>query len=229
MPIDTALNSAGRVAARNPAHRFARAVDARVAAPEDRQRRDGFAGDRRRVHPADDRCPALGLVAKDWAKEVGINYAPPSWITLGAADAPSPPPCRRRRGADRAGGSHAGQRVQFHRRRSARRRDQRTEGRQEAGARPAGDDNKVVDPLADVMKDIRSDQAGAKARARRGGAPRDAAVRRRQVGPRHHRQDDQGLGDVDLRRPGRRRSSPCSSARCWARSPATTAAGSTTC
>ena len=32
----------------------------------------------------------LGLVAKDWAKEVGINYAPPSWITLGATDAPPP-------------------------------------------------------------------------------------------------------------------------------------------
>jgi hypothetical protein len=64
-------------------------VDAGVAAPEDRQRGDGFAGDRRRVHPADDRI-GLGLVAKDWAKEVGINYAPPSWITLGATDAPPP-------------------------------------------------------------------------------------------------------------------------------------------
>src|SRR5207342_3933849 len=32
----------------------------------------------------------LGLVAKDWAKEIGINYAPPSWITLGATDAPTP-------------------------------------------------------------------------------------------------------------------------------------------
>ena len=32
----------------------------------------------------------FGLVAKDWAKEVGINYAPPSWITLGATDAPPP-------------------------------------------------------------------------------------------------------------------------------------------
>ena len=41
---------------------------------------------------------SLGLVAKDWAKEVGVNYAPPSWITLGAADAPTPapPPARRK-------------------------------------------------------------------------------------------------------------------------------------
>ena len=56
------------------------------------------------------------------------------------------------------------------------------------------------------MKDIQSGQAGRQG-SRRGGTPRDAAVRRRQVGPRHHRENHQGLRDVDLRRPrrGRRR------------------------
>jgi len=108
----------------------------------------------------------LGLVAKDWAKEVGINYAPPSWITLGATDAPAPAlpggavepnvPAGPTPGsafnstvvdpladviAELKGGKPA-----------------------DAGA-AGGDDNKVVDPLADVMKDIRSDQAGAKAGA----------------------------------------------------------------
>ena len=106
----------------------------------------------------------LGLVAKDWAKEVGINYAPPSWITLGASDAPTRRRCRPARSSRRPAGPTPGSAFNSTVVDPSRRRDRRTEGRQEAGRpRSGADDNKVVDPLADVMKDIRSDQAGAKA------------------------------------------------------------------
>ncbi len=108
---------------------------------------------------------AIGLVAKDWAKEVGINYAPPSWITLGAADAPTPAPLPSAAidssvPAGPTPGSAFNSTVVdpladvINELKGGRKAD--------AGAASA-DDNKVVDPLADVMKDIRSDQAGAKA------------------------------------------------------------------
>ena len=72
-----------------------------------------------------------------------------------------------------------------------------------AVAAPPADAGKSVDPLADVMADIRKDAKSAPADVARG-AGADAAVRRRQVGPRRAQEDDQGLGDVDLRRPRRR-------------------------
>ena len=104
---------------------------------------------------------AAGLVAKDWAKEVGINYAPPSWITLGATDAPAPAPSG---AVEPAQGPTPGSAF------SSTVVDPLADVISElkGGTRPdagtsAADDNKVVDPLADVMKDIRSDQAGAKA------------------------------------------------------------------
>jgi peptide/nickel transport system permease protein len=80
-----------------------------------------------------------GLVARDWAKEVGVNYAPPSFLPLPEESA-APAEPRLPVAAEPAASATA------------------------PGAGPAGaDENKVVDPLADVMKDIRSDQAGAKA------------------------------------------------------------------
>ena len=108
---------------------------------------------------------ALGLVAKDWAREIGINYAPPSWITLGASDAPTPAPLPAAAvessvPAGPTPGSAFNSTVV----------DpladviNELKGGKKADTGAAGaDDNKVVDPLADVMKDIRSDQAGAKA------------------------------------------------------------------
>ena len=70
---------------------------------------------------------AAGLIASDWSKEIGVNYAPPSFIgadveagapaaPAGAAPAPVP-----------AGGVHVG------RRRPARRRDRRAQGRAARG------------------------------------------------------------------------------------------------
>ena len=70
----------------------------------------------------------LGLIARDWAKETGVNYAPPSFlgadIEAGAPAAPAPP-----------GGS--------------------------AAEPPAAEyKSSVVDPLADVLEELK---AGAKA------------------------------------------------------------------
>jgi len=104
----------------------------------------------------------LGLVAKDWAKEVGINYAPPSWITLGAGDAPTPaslPP-----GAAEPASTGPTPGSAFNSTVVDPLADVIADlkgGRKPDAA--AADDNKVVDPLADVMKDIRSDQASSKA------------------------------------------------------------------
>ena len=106
----------------------------------------------------------LGLVAKDWAKEVGINYAPPSWITLGATDAP--PPALPGGVAEPSVPAGPTPGSAFNSTVVDPLADVIAElkGSKPADAGAAGaDDNKVVDPLADVMKDIRSDQAGAKA------------------------------------------------------------------
>jgi len=97
----------------------------------------------------------LGLIARDWAKETGVNYAPPSFI-----------------GADIEGGTPAAPIAP-----SAPAVEYKTEvvdpladalaeikGEKkaaEAGAPAAGDSGKSVDPLADVMADIRKDAKGA--------------------------------------------------------------------
>jgi peptide/nickel transport system permease protein len=75
-----------------------------------------------------------GLIAKDWAKEVGTNYAAPSFlgadIEAGAPAAPVTPP----------------------------------EG--SSSAAPAAESpSTIVDPLADVMKDIQTQKQGAPAAA----------------------------------------------------------------
>jgi len=84
-----------------------------------------------------------GLVAKDWAREVGVNYAPPSWLEY------SPEPVTTPSGApattESAPASAPGASVTD---------TLKTEG--------GADESKIVDPLADVMKDIRSGQAGTK-------------------------------------------------------------------
>jgi peptide/nickel transport system permease protein len=104
----------------------------------------------------------LGLVAKDWAKEVGVNYAPPSWITLGAADAPTPaslPP-----GAAEPASQGPTPGSAFNSTVVDPLADVMSElkGGKKPEAAAAADENKVVDPLADVMKDIRSGQGNAK-------------------------------------------------------------------
>ena len=103
----------------------------------------------------------LGLVAKDWAKEVGINYAPPSWITLGATDtvAPTASPYASPYGAAEPVNPSAAPGNST----SAVVADPLADSKKPDTGTLGADENKVVDPLADVMKDIRSDQAGAKA------------------------------------------------------------------
>jgi len=106
----------------------------------------------------------LGLVAKDWAKEVGINYAPPSWITLGATDAP--PPALPGGAAEPSVPAGPTPGSAFNSTVVDPLADVIAElkvGKPADAGAAGADDNKVVDPLADVMKDIRSDQAGAKA------------------------------------------------------------------
>jgi peptide/nickel transport system permease protein len=106
---------------------------------------------------------ALGLVAKDWAKEVGVNYAPPSWVTLGAVDAPVPTPMPAGAAEPAVTGPTPGSAF------NSTVVDPLADviAELKSGKKPdaaaGAEDNKVVDPLADVMKDIRSDQASAKA------------------------------------------------------------------
>ena len=108
---------------------------------------------------------ATGLIAKDWAKEVGVNYAPPSFLgpgepAAGAAGAPEaesaptdqptelpvPDPLADALAAIRGGSAVA----------------------PKAGAGETSTEGKTVDPLADVMAEIRSkgvENPAAEARA----------------------------------------------------------------
>jgi len=105
----------------------------------------------------------LGLVAKDWAKEVGVNYAPPSWITLGAADAPTPAPVPPGASEPAATGPTPGSAFNSTVVDPLADVIAELKGGKKPDAAAGAEENKVVDPLADVMKDIRTDQAGAKA------------------------------------------------------------------
>ena len=95
----------------------------------------------------------LGLVAKDWAKEVGVNYAPPSFVGADAeggtpaapgGSAPAPVPASEYRSSvvDPIGDVIADLKA----------------GRAEADRKgdADADKDKVVDPLADAMKEIQS-------------------------------------------------------------------------
>ena len=178
---------------------------------------------------ADDaRCPALGLVAQRLVDGDGRH--------LRAADVPR----RRRRG--RHAGAPAAQPGRSPRTprtsRSDRRCHRRARDAATAGARPAARSR----PLADVMTDITLDaplrRGASTRRCAADTAPRRPADGRERAatlpfgGDKWGRdvlaEDDQGLGDVDLRRPRRGAARDASSAPCSARSPATTAAGSTT-
>ena len=165
-----------------------------------------------------------GLIAKDWNRETGVNYAPPSFIgadiEAGAPSAPEAQPA-----APTPATEYKSSVVDPL-------ADVLAEIRGEKGAAaPAGaDESKTVDPLADVMADIKagSAKAGAKGaevvEARMATLPFGADKWGRDV----LKKTIKGSRDVDLRRPRRRRRRRRSSARCSARSPAITAAGSTT-
>ena len=84
---------------------------------------------------------SLGLVAGDWSKEVGTNYAPPTWFKDDVA--PPPPP-----GAPE-GKPQDDPTVQA---------EPHAEGK---GAEDRKDESSVVDPLADVLKEVRTETANA--------------------------------------------------------------------
>src|SRR2546430_1240919 len=89
-----------------------------------------------------------GLLAKDWAKEVGVNYAPPTFV--GPAESTSAPA--------ETGASDKPTELPI----EDPLADALAAIRNEGGAAPkapegaASEDSKTVDPLADVMADIRS-------------------------------------------------------------------------
>jgi peptide/nickel transport system permease protein len=104
----------------------------------------------------------VGLIAKDWAKEVGVNYAPP---TIQGADASAG-------GTTAAGsGSPAASAAASNEPTELPVQDPladalaaiRGEAKKPAAAEPGGADSQTVDPLADVMADIRA--KGTKAEA----------------------------------------------------------------
>ena len=140
---------------------------------------------------------ATGLIAADWSREAGVNYAPPTFMGPDASSAQKTTEATvpASEGETLASTYHstivdplADVLAQI--------RGEARPAAPAAGA-PAASDT-TVDPLADVMADIR---AGAGATAAVTAAARGhAAVRRRQVGPRRAEEDDQGLGDVDHRR-----------------------------
>ena len=112
---------------------------------------------------------ATGLIAGDWAKETGVNYAPPSFLGAdiegGAPAAPVTPP-----------GSSAPA-VEFKSEVVDPLADVLAEIRGEkkpagaAVAPPSADTGKSVDPLADVMADIRKDAKSAPADVAEARAP----------------------------------------------------------
>jgi peptide/nickel transport system permease protein len=99
-----------------------------------------------------------GLIARDWARETGVNYAPPSFIgadiEAGTPAAPAGP------------ATQSAPATEFKSEVVDPLADilaeLKGEKKQPAGAdtAPAGDSAKSVDPLADVMADIRKDAKG---------------------------------------------------------------------
>ena len=98
---------------------------------------------------------ATGLIAGDWAKETGVNYAPPSFIgadleggTPAAPVAPATPAIEYKSGVvDPLADVLAELRG-----------ERKPTGA--GAAAPSGEEAKSVDPLADVMADIRKDAKG---------------------------------------------------------------------
>jgi peptide/nickel transport system permease protein len=100
-----------------------------------------------------------GLIAGDWAKETGVNYAPPSFlgadIEAGAPAAPAGAPAPAESATE-----YKSEVVDPLADVLAELKGERKAPPAAEGAAPAGDAGKSVDPLADVMADIRKDAKG---------------------------------------------------------------------
>jgi peptide/nickel transport system permease protein len=101
---------------------------------------------------------SVGLIAGDWSKEVGVNYAPPTFIgpdveagTPAAAVAPAPTP-----GAQTPGAGYQSTVVDPLADVLAELRGEKKAG---APAEKGAEAGKSVDPLADVMADIKAGEA----------------------------------------------------------------------
>src|SRR5512146_1970074 len=102
-----------------------------------------------------------GLIAKDWAKEVGVNYAPPTFEgpeSLGGPAAPGAGPS-----AAAPAQSDEPTELPVQDPLAEALAAIRGEARKPAAPEAAGGESQTVDPLADVMADIRA--KGTKAEA----------------------------------------------------------------
>jgi peptide/nickel transport system permease protein len=104
---------------------------------------------------------AAGLLAADWAKETGVNYAPPTFVGADAESSmpgvPAAPDAASAPAADYKSDvvdPLADVLAEI-------RTGKKPAAADASGAAPAGDVGKSVDPLADVMADIRKDAKGA--------------------------------------------------------------------
>jgi len=108
-----------------------------------------------------------GLVARDWNREIGVNYAPPSFIgadiEAGAPAAPESQPS-----APTPASEYKSEVVDPLADVLAEIRGQKPAG---VGAPATADEGKTVDPLADVMADIRAGEKGKKGEVAEARAP----------------------------------------------------------
>jgi peptide/nickel transport system permease protein len=109
----------------------------------------------------------LGFIARDWAKETGVNYAPPAFLGAdiegGAPAAPATPSVPAAEYKSEVVDPLADVLADI--------RGEKAPAAADAAAPAAGDSGKSVDPLADVMADIRKDAKGAAPEAAQARAP----------------------------------------------------------
>ena len=91
-----------------------------------------------------------GLIARDWAREVGVNYAPPTFV--GAEEAA---PSQAAASGTQAAPAASDQPTEVPEIKDPL-ADALAAIRGQGAPKPAADEGKSVDPLADVMADIRS-------------------------------------------------------------------------
>ena len=139
-----------------------------------------------------------GLLAGDWNREVGVNYAPPSFVDVEAPATATQPTITTTETAP-AGTEYKSTIVDPIGDVIEKLKGGKAEAPPAAGA--AGRGRGKVRRPARRRDGGHPRRQGCRRRGEAGGAQGDAAARRRQVGPRRAEEDDQGLGDVDLRRP----------------------------
>ncbi|HTQ00755.1 MAG TPA: ABC transporter permease [Casimicrobiaceae bacterium] len=98
----------------------------------------------------------VGLVAKNWSREIGVNYAPPTFLGPDAAPAAPEPAAKSQEPAAESGGTPG---SAFNSTVVDPLADVMKEIEAQKAA-PAGE-SKSVDPLADVMKDIEASKSTA--------------------------------------------------------------------